>query len=67
MDKKDSRHELVFEQKAQEVSSLAFVLCEAHIEKAHGKPTPAHTALAVSAQALQKAMETFLAVERLCD
>ncbi|GFH63438.1 MAG: hypothetical protein ZNDK_1209 [Candidatus Desulfovibrio kirbyi] len=67
MDTGTFRHNVMIEQKAQELIKLAFVLCEKHIIDAHGQPSPTHTSLVASALALQKAIETFLAVERICD
>ena len=55
-----------FEQVAQALLSQMFALCEKRILETKGKQTPAHTALAASALALQSAVAAFLAIERTC-
>jgi hypothetical protein len=72
MDKKNAFHDAMFEQKAQEMISLIIAICEEHINDARGHPSRAHSSLAASALAasalsLQKAIETFRAIERICE
>ncbi|CAK7022569.1 MAG: hypothetical protein DELT_02471 [Desulfovibrio sp.] len=55
------------ERKSRELTRLLFALCEKRLATNTGKPTPEHQALAASAQALQKAIAAFLAVEKLCE
>lgn len=55
-----------FEQKARETVSLVFALCEARIQEGRANPSAELTALASSALAVQKALETFLALLKIC-
>lgn len=55
-----------FEQKVQDAISLVFALCEARMQKSRANPSTGLTALASSALAVQKALETFLALLKIC-
>lgn len=55
------------EKRAQELVSIVFTLCEKHLLAHASKPSPEHLALTASAMTLQKAITTFLAVEKLCE
>ena len=67
MDKESHRREIAeFEQKAQELTRLVFTLCEKHLWTVREEPTQAQIALAASALALQKAIDVFLKIERIC-
>lgn len=55
------------ERKSKELTRLQFALCEKRLASHAGRPTPEHQALAAAALTLQKAIATFLAVEKLCE
>ncbi len=55
-----------FEQKARETVSLLFALCEARVQESRANPSAELTTLASSALAVQKALETFLALLKIC-
>ncbi len=55
-----------FEQKTRQTVSVMFALCEARIQENRVNPSAELTALASAALAVQKALETFLALVRIC-
>lgn len=54
-----------FEAKARTIVSLAFSICEAQIKTANGNITPELKAMTAAMLLLEKAVETFVAVERI--
>lgn len=55
------------EQKAREMTRLLFAICEKRLLEQRGEPSPERLALASSALTLKKAIDAFLAVEKICD
>ncbi len=55
------------EQKAKELTALLFRVCERRLLAHPGEPSTEYLALASSALTLKKAIDAFLAVEKICE
>ncbi|SBV93187.1 hypothetical protein KL86DPRO_10490 [uncultured delta proteobacterium] len=55
------------EQKARELTALLFRVCEKRLLAHPGEPSTEYLALASSALTLKKAIDAFLAVEKICE
>jgi hypothetical protein len=55
------------EQKAREMTRLLFKVCEKRLLEKQGEPSTEYLALASSALTLKKAIDAFLAVEKICE
>lgn len=54
-----------FEAQARKAISLAFALCESRINANNGSVTPELKTMSVAILSMEKAIETFIAAERL--
>ena len=54
-----------FEEKAREVVSLAFAVCEDELSTGKSAPTPPQKALAAAALSVRESVKTFLAVSAI--
>ncbi len=67
MTRHDQENLAVFEEKAQELVSMTFALCEKRLAEDTQAPLPPQEALAAAALSVQASVNTFLAVTTIPD